>query len=517
MMFNWHRSFTLGLGAPWKKAKKKTLSESEVVLTHVKALSNEYPVEKGVPEKSASQQSYSQTNTTLTSCPDNGLNTNAGKSNSDHVPALSELTHVQSSCKLLGFCKFESEDSGVELPSGANSPSTPTGSEQSFVVHTRDSSCDSGVLSASSSPAIDHVVKRARRAAKEPNDCVHDTQDKADECHIDITQPLHSSAALLDGNGASSENEPQSLDMVEGKEMGFLQTGNPLTSPAGDPVPVTDAYTDTFAELQGLNSHAQLKRYPTSDSLDEYMDECCRLSEVNQRSSKALGSGLGYLEHICQLIEKIGQLQEHNLRLQKQICGLQKEKKMKQLKEEYFVQHCSCGAARALRNSYQEVKKHFHVRSRPHTMFIQTGNLSDLSMIPEMGGNYDNFGSKGSDYHTESGSNPLMLGIAETSSKTTYEENDGTYIWNRADLQALCLPDQAMRKIENHPWGRVRDLVKKKKLKHQNRLGLSSVALKQSCPQLYRPDIPSSEERKKERNSMIVLGQTTKHDNVWSY
>lgn len=55
--------------------------------------------------------------------------------------------------------------------------------------------------------------------------------------------------------------------------------------------------------------------------------------QVNQAQSNPLGSGLGYLEHICQLIEKIGQLQEHNLKLQKQICILHKESKMKKTKE----------------------------------------------------------------------------------------------------------------------------------------------------------------------------------------
>lgn len=54
--------------------------------------------------------------------------------------------------------------------------------------------------------------------------------------------------------------------------------------------------------------------------------------QVNQTQSNPLGSGLGYLEHICQLIEKIGQLQEHNLKLQKQICILQKDGKMKKTK-----------------------------------------------------------------------------------------------------------------------------------------------------------------------------------------
>lgn len=60
----------------------------------------------------------------------------------------------------------------------------------------------------------------------------------------------------------------------------------------------------------------------------------CLDNQVNQANqSNPLGSGLGYLEHICQLIEKIGQLQEHNLRLQKQICGLQKEGRVIKTKE----------------------------------------------------------------------------------------------------------------------------------------------------------------------------------------
>lgn len=55
--------------------------------------------------------------------------------------------------------------------------------------------------------------------------------------------------------------------------------------------------------------------------------------QENQAQSNPLGSGLGYLEHICQLIEKIGQLQEHNLKLQKQICSLHKDSKMMKTKE----------------------------------------------------------------------------------------------------------------------------------------------------------------------------------------
>lgn len=79
--------------------------------------------------------------------------------------------------------------------------------------------------------------------------------------------------------------------------------------------------------------------------------------QVNQGNAKVLGSGLGYLEHICQLIEKIGQLQEHNLRLQKQVCNLQKEQKTNQLKEvpkkKWLWPNFPCACIRMLPSSLQ--------------------------------------------------------------------------------------------------------------------------------------------------------------------
>lgn len=56
-------------------------------------------------------------------------------------------------------------------------------------------------------------------------------------------------------------------------------------------------------------------------------------SQSQHEGSNPLGSGLGYLQHICQLIEKIGQLQETNLQLQRQICSLQKSSRMTKTKE----------------------------------------------------------------------------------------------------------------------------------------------------------------------------------------
>ncbi|XP_075697577.1 uncharacterized protein LOC142663135 isoform X2 [Rhinoderma darwinii] len=464
-MFNWHKSFAI---LPhWRRGKKSVLSEGEVVLTHMKKLINDYE------NDSLSAHSLNG---------DRCDHTDASSDCPSDVPAkennISELPVCDPLQQFKRLYKFESEDSGVEMPSGANSPSTPKGSEKSFVMHSRDSSCDSGVLSASSSPTVGHVEIRAGATVDvnltflsnvEPSkDYTNHVKEDGDDNENSVEDFIDCQEEELDLPPCSEENEPAAITLFSTELSSTMEEETKA---------MDDFYKDTFDDIQNLH---QLKRCPTSDSLDKYMDECCRLSEVNQGASKALGSGLGYLEHICQLIEKIGQLQEHNLKLQKQIFTLQKEDRVKQMKEEYFGQHCSCGAANIFLNPYQESKKHFPVRrNRPHSMFVQSGNQSDLSMIPEIGINSEKLGYKGNLAQTDGWRSPSILGL---------------------DL---------------HPWGRVRDLLKKTKNKNQ-KLGLSSASLKRSCPQLYRPDIVHSEIKRRDRNSMIVFGQNVNRENAWS-
>ncbi|XP_067394647.1 uncharacterized protein [Emydura macquarii macquarii] len=531
-MFSWHKSFTLA--APWRTAGKKNHpSKGTVVLTNMKILSNEGSQNQGLTaEPPAAMDCAEESRLPKVDIPlecQINLSTRDTPIKPDYVATLSDLSTLQSKCQLHRFSKFESEDSGVELPSGANSPSTPKGSEKSFVLHTRDSSCDSGVLSASSSPGIDHVIMRKCKDSSEASQCASDSENPV-EYYSQVADMVQIPTASLEDFSDSQEGESsdqlfgqsegQYLEEKHSKEIDLsIKDKSPAAAPKEKQRPITNHYKETFGSMQDLQLHGhQLKKYPTSDSLDEYMDECCRLSEVNQGNSKALGSGLGYLEHICQLIEKIGQLQEHNLRLQKQVCGLQKEQKMTQLKEEYFLQHCSCGAASILLNSYQKAKKCFTGRSRPHSLLVQSGNQSDLSIIPEIGGNSEKLSNyRGSDTHLESGDSQLVLGLRKTWSKRSSGENDLRDAYNLTDGRAFLLKDPLMKKGESDAWGKMRELMKKTRLRNQSKLGLSSAALKRSCPQLYRPDLMSSNQRKTERNSMIVLGQSKKNENIWPF
>lgn len=212
----------------------------------------------------------------------------------DCVATVPDLNAFESKCRLHRFSKFESEDSGVELPSGANSPSTPTGSEKSFVLHSRDSFCDSGVLSTSSSPEIDHLIMRtckdhARRASQQDPET-----EKQAEYYSQEADAAQTPTAFLEDITVPQEESPdehfdQSQRQTLEKEP-TAETDPPRESPPSTPAPreepntIVDSFPENFGSMQDLQFHGhQLKKYPTSDSLDEYMDECCRLSEVRNK------------------------------------------------------------------------------------------------------------------------------------------------------------------------------------------------------------------------------------------
>nr|XP_060622855.1 uncharacterized protein LOC132769955 [Anolis sagrei ordinatus] len=373
MMFNCRQSFTISV--PWKKGKKTPASNDKVILKNMKTI-NEMgeglrqclPAGSGPSEKLESSivQQHQSNSLTVSDIPEK----------TEYFAMLSHQNTLTPKDEVVKSGNLESEGSSVTLRDGANS-------EKRFVLHRRDSSCDSGVLSASSSPVM-IACKDTVNACLCISDCKKPMEHHAEEIQTfavslnkdaDFQDTKHTEQSFSDGSQA---------EHLQGK---ICKEGSSSLLPtmSVEKKSFHDDYRNDNLEELTLPAHP-LRRHPTSDSLDEYMDACCKLSKVNQENAKARGSGLGYLEHICQLIEKIGQLQEHNLKLQKEICGLQKEQKTSQLKEEYFIQHCSCGAASVLLSSYREMKNYFPGWNKLNSLLIQNGNISDLSVIPETGG-----------------------------------------------------------------------------------------------------------------------------------
>ncbi|XP_066535461.1 uncharacterized protein si:ch211-250c4.3 isoform X2 [Hoplias malabaricus] len=499
--FSWHKSFAIL--APWRKGKGDIALENDVVLTKMKLFSNlQEKLLNAEDSVSTVSMSMSEQDMSAPLQAEEAISVHSAPAESSLEKSKKEyLSAIFADSKLPILYKFESEDSGVEMPSGANSPSTPTGSEQSFVVHSRESSCDSGTLNPpipSSSPIL--LLEQSTGSLEaEQTSCIYDQEDNLTVLENRPENQTDNILPEITGDSERCEDGPlrNSFEIHENDLEEIVESET--AEDTGSRNHCIKAYDDdTGSESQ----QQSLRKSTTSDSLDEYMEECCRLSEVNQAQSNPLGSGLGYLEHICQLIEKIGQLQEHNLKLQKQICSLQKDSKMTKTKEDFFLQHCHCGAAGL---AFQEQKR--HSRSDYHCLAVSSCTLSDLSTIPEG----TRIPHRSAFREGEGGCQSVVPVWRRGMNRRSYTEGEARYLSDSAEV--LSSPH---RRAESYTWGRVKDLVKKTRLRNQSRLGLSSGSLKRSCPQLYRPELGPVELSRRDRSSMIVLGHQ-KVDFYWPH
>ncbi|XP_075872814.1 uncharacterized protein LOC142882141, partial [Nelusetta ayraudi] len=300
LVIRWQKTFSIL--APWRKGKgnKHAVLDSEVVLTKVKSLRN---------------------------CQERRQ---AGDARGPDATEAAELLHAEASDdasavfpepQRTGLYKFESEDSGVELPSGANSPSTPTSSEQSFALHSRKSSCDSPNLNSASAAFSDELAALAQEDPRQA-----DSTDESATRDAEEDSPA-TSGERSDEDGAGTTTSGPSRG--DGEECGQLE--------GGDSGGAVGRFAEQRPGVERDSTTDQRFEHPRGDgdtqSLEEYMEQCCRLSESQHDGSNPLGSGLDYLQHICQLIEKIGKLQEDNILLQRQICSLQKSGRMTRTRE----------------------------------------------------------------------------------------------------------------------------------------------------------------------------------------
>lgn len=197
------------------------------------------------------------------------------------------LSSIFSDSQLPRLYKFESEDSGVELPSGANSPSTPTGSEMSFVVHSRESSCNSCNLNSDPTSLPDKLVTYAQSSEITQSEDSVDTQDNVFIHSEELSSAVR--AEVLIGEDVNRDQGRASGISPEGAEemSGQLELNNAVTERTclEDMRPGEQSSTGACDDMTGNDFEPEpLRRSATSDSLEEYMEECCRLSEVRRTS-----------------------------------------------------------------------------------------------------------------------------------------------------------------------------------------------------------------------------------------
>ncbi|XP_019732689.1 uncharacterized protein LOC109520132 isoform X2 [Hippocampus comes] len=466
LIISWQKS--LSMLAPWRKGKeaRDSVLESAVVLTKIKRFGNFHDRLAEVdnfPSTHSDEISHHSKDSFVDFPADDKPGQRQTYTNAD------DLSGIFSGSQLTRLDKFESEDSGVELSSG-NAPSSPTGSDQNFAVHSRESSCDSSNLNSYPSTHSDEQTKHQQNSdisRPEAEISSSPSRTEVQTCE-DLETDQYSSPPV------NPEGEEEIIDKLQKAK----------NSKAGNPS-LSETYNNKADSDLG-----SLKGSGTCDNFVKYVDKCCILSETQESRSSPLGSGLGYLEHICQLIEKIGQLQENNLRLQKQIYRLQKDDKMAKTKEDFFQHHCSCGAATLAFEDIGDV-------------LSPSGTLSDLSAIPEI--------SRHPLISSQSNltcDNLMPIPLWKRSlNRMSYNEGDGE------STEGFSIPHRPLGDYDT--WGRVKDLVKKTNMRNRSKLGLTSTSLKMSCPQLYKPDVGQREPDTRNRNSMIVLGHLNKLHIPW--
>lgn len=256
--------------------------ESEVVLTKMKLFKNFH-------EKLLNtEDSVSMSEQDIATPPqaEEAISVNSAAPEPNMVESKKDyLSAIFSNSQLPGLYKFESEDSGVEMTSGANSPSTPTGSEQSFVVHSRESSCDSGNPNPHirASSCLLSLEQRTDSLQTEPISCAYTQEtkftvlqdrpeDELDNVQLDVVRD----SEMLE-NGTMVKTSQSCQDDSVCAEIVDTITGGDDAGDTGSIIHAIEAYEGNIeVDLQ----QQPLRKSTTSDSLDEYMEECCRLSEV---------------------------------------------------------------------------------------------------------------------------------------------------------------------------------------------------------------------------------------------
>ncbi|XP_033027926.1 uncharacterized protein C8orf58 homolog isoform X2 [Lacerta agilis] len=195
------------------------------------------------------------------------------------------------------FLKSESEDSGVEMTSNDHSPSSPEGSEKSFSLD-----CLDGFQpSMEDSPPLSAAPCQGCPKGEEQED-LGPIQDRVYCRNLSVSKKL--------------------AQVVQRSQKHHLPRRSPGRLGQRPHSPV---------DLEGLNSYHLHRAASIDKNVDAAAGELIPMlsgnstpeewspqGQVHETLLTMPGQGLRYLEHICQMLEKIAHLQQANLRLQHQ-------------------------------------------------------------------------------------------------------------------------------------------------------------------------------------------------------
>ncbi|XP_060139065.1 uncharacterized protein C8orf58 homolog isoform X1 [Zootoca vivipara] len=196
------------------------------------------------------------------------------------------------------FLKSESEDSGVEMTSNDHSPSSTEGSEKSFSLD-----CLDGFRPSMEDSPLHSIAAPCQGCPKgEEQEDLGPIQDRAYCRNLSASKKL--------------------AQVVQRSQKHHLPRRSPRQLGQRPCSPV---------DLEGLNSYCLHRAASIDENVDAAAGELIPMlsgnstpeewspqGQVHETLLTMPGQGLRYLEHICQMLEKIAHLQQANLQLQHQ-------------------------------------------------------------------------------------------------------------------------------------------------------------------------------------------------------
>ncbi|XP_064421767.1 uncharacterized protein LOC102364603 [Latimeria chalumnae] len=278
--------------------------------------------------------------------------------------------HQRSSKMKPMLVKSESEDSGVELASSENFSPSPIGSEHSFSLESFENSHSQSVLDLREGQTEEEPapLTRKRSHTEVARDTIN-TSPRSWGVNRKLEQALSRTKrqqrkirSLIHINSVlqiqDDDNDDETVVPLNSDE--DLSAGLHTNTQESLESHVEECKVSTEAEVQ----------IPETKCLDchvvEEFDELCREAKKVQQDrykvfSPKPGQGLDYLEQVCRMLEKIAELQQRNLKLQKQKEAVENQLRNKKMETELLVGQCFCGAAEQFQKTPEGSKRHSHV------------------------------------------------------------------------------------------------------------------------------------------------------------
>ncbi|XP_043938879.1 uncharacterized protein LOC122811238 [Protopterus annectens] len=459
---------TIYLRSMWKKAEQGHYSswDSCVVLTKM----NLY---RPFGDKSSYLKEYNSSPDLLDGSVSNAV-LNSWSASAEEVGTV-EFQEQQQFFKKREMMKSDSVDSGVELTSGENSPSTPMGSEHSFSMESSSTAQaksggefqqrlsltlhDTSITPRCCSSTDLHSLSDDASPSRKPRHRSMSVNQRVEQMLL-RTKSYHQHSKSF--SHLHSLHESQDEDESEFS----LSSDEAVSSTVQSTFPDGPQNLVNFSRKLGdRKEKIPLKRENAISLLDVSLDCITLESEEEPSSHEPLhfgpGQGLRYLEQVCQMLEKIAHLRQRNLQLQRLNDTVDRQLRSKEIEEELVLERCSCGAAEQILKPEKEFKLQSHMDLTNKAQYLSLPNHCRTRSVSDAGVFLGSMKGSSPIHNKETKLSPKRMTVHYVSIQDLQDQLDGEAPPSREGQASV-------KKANQTQWRKVKQILSRLRRKTPN-------------------------------------------------